>query len=210
MAWLSSFLLGRPGYENSFDVNPNKVMIDESQIVATNRVLSGHARKWVFRTNFPTISLDSSFFTEAQKDIMASLLTVTDTFLSFQVRDDLKIWGEANIPTSTSTVLLQENSATLLSTALVAAGFSSIITVTGVYTTPPVNGVNSGSNYYSGGSYSDATRTVTLGSVLPGTSQVYCNYTYKGWLVNMEKINHTATGGNVDTLSFSGWTLEGV
>lgn len=206
MAW-NSFKLGRPGYENTFALNPKAVSVDEAQIASSNRVLSGKLKKWVFRTSFPTIQLSQSFFTVTERNVMASLLSVTDTFLSFIVNDALQTIGE-QVPVSNvgTQVTLQENSATLLSAARVAAGAAGTITVNGVYDNPGLTGTN----YYSGGSYDDATRVVTLGTALAAQQYVYATYTYTGWLVEMRAIPYTAIGGQVDVMGYGGWTLTGV
>ena len=204
--FLSQFLLGRPGAELVFNINPNQLQVEKSQICAKNRVLSGRLKKWVFRTEFPTIQLSGTFFTMDQQDQMSSLLSVTDTLLSFKVRDAFTIYGEQNFPANVgATVQIQENSATLLSAALVAAGAAGSIAIVGVWD----NAALTGTNYYTGGSYADATRTITLGTPLPTALACYVTYQYSGWLVSMEKMNFLAQGGWVDVSTYSGWTLEG-
>jgi len=198
MAWLSSFKLGRPGYELTFDANPMQMPIGEAQICAINRVLSGRLKKRVFRTTFPTIKISSNWFPLADRNKFLSLLSVTDTFLSFQVRDDLEMQGEVNYPTDSTHIPLRGNSATLLSKALVAAGFASQITVSGVYDNPSYTGTN----YYTGGSYDDASLVVTLGSAVSASVAHYCTYIYKGWLVDIRRIDYTAYGGRVDLFSY--------
>ena len=205
--WLSQFKLGRPGNEITFSINPDSVQVKKSQIASSKRVLSGHLVKRVFRTEFPTISLSGKFFTEAQADAMSSLLAVTDTHLSFIVRDDMTMTGEQNFPSNGgATVTIQENSATLLSAALVAASAAGSITVTGVFD----NAGLTGTNYYTGGSYADATRTITLGTPLATSTACYCTYVYTGWLVSMSEMSYQAQGGWVDVMPYSGWNLVGV
>lgn len=200
-------MLGRPGYEATFDINPHQLQINNTQIAATNRVLSGHLRKWVFRTEFPTITLNGTFFTMAQKDLMESMLTISDTFLSFKVHSGFTRTGEINYPdNSGTTVTIQENSATLLSAALVAASAAGSITITGVFDNPSLTGTN----YYTSGSYADATRIITLGTPLALASACYVTYLYTGWLVNMQSLPWSNQGGYVDVTQYSGWTLEGV
>ena len=204
--WLTSFLLGRPGYEVAFDVPPAGMQIQRAQIASVKRVLSGRLKRRVFRTEFPTITLNGTFYTAEQQDRMASLLTVSDTFLSFMVRDGFTTYLEQNFPANLgATVTLQENSATLLSAALIAAGAAGSITITGVFDNP----AGTGTNYYTGGSYADATRIITLGTPLPAATAFYVTYQYKGWLVNMAEAGVTAQGGWVDVMSYSGWVLTG-
>lgn len=201
MAWLTQFLLGRPANEISFDVNPMAMSIEEAQIAAVNRVLSGRRKKWVFCTSVPTIKINSDWFPKTQRDLFASLLSVTDTPLSFQCRNDWTMNAEVDTATGLNTVLIQQNSATRLSAALVDAGGSSVITITGVFTAL-TGGVGSGTNYFTGGSYSDATYTITTGGGLPSVGPVFVTYTYKGWLVQLEKIKYDAAGGRVDLMKY--------
>lgn len=215
MSWLTSFLLGRPGYEYTFELNPEAMNIEDMPLAVLHRNLAGDLKKSVLKTSVPIIRVNSSYLTISQRNQFASLAGVQDTFLSFQTRDDWQVVAERNLPSSTSQVVIQSNSATKLSTALVAAGFSSIITISSVSTTPnPTTGSTyggggygsggyAGADYYSGGSYDDATRTVTLGTSIPSASQyVYVTYTYKGWLVNMERMNHNILGGWVDRFQY--------
>lgn len=207
MAWLTSFLLGRPGYEVAFDVPPAGMQIHRAQIASTKRVLSGRLKKRTFRTDFPTITLNGTFYTAEQQDRMASLLTVTDSFLSFMVRDGFTTYLEQNFPANVgTTVTLQENSATLLSAALVAAGAAGSITIVGVYDNP----AGTGTNYFTSGSYADATRIITLGTPLLTAAACYVTYQYKGWLVNMSELGVQAQGGWVDVMPYNGWALVGV
>lgn len=207
MAWLTTFLLGRPGYEVAFDVPPAGMQIQRAQIASTKRVLSGRLKKRTFRTDFPTITLNGTFYTAEQQDRMASLLTVTDSFLSFMVRDGFTTYLEQNFPANVgTTVTLQENSATLLSAALVAASAAGSITIIGVYDNP----AGTGTNYFTSGSYADATRIITLGTPLLTAAACYVTYQYKGWLVNMSELGVQAQGGWVDVMPYNGWALVGV
>jgi hypothetical protein len=207
VAWLNNFLLGRPGYEIAFDLNPNSMKVSDMQILASNRTLSGRRKKWVFCTSVPTISIDSKWLLLPDRNAMESLLSVTDTPLSFKLRSgDFQMINEINVPISTINVTIQQNSATRLSEALVSAGFASVITVTGVFLTP--NGT--GTNYFNSGAYNDLNYLVTLGTPLPGTTQsVYVTYYYSGWLVHMDKIPYNIQGGWIDKFEYSGWSLEG-
>lgn len=214
MAWLGSFLLGRPNFESSFTINPSAMKIKETQLAARNRVLNGGLKKWVFRTTFPTIQINSNYFQLADRNIFASLLTVTDTFLSFQTRNgDWQQQLEINYPTGVPTTLpIQVNSATKLSAAIVAAGGSSIITINGVWQAITVSGgvaVGSGTNFYTGGSYSDATYTINLGTPLVMQSACYVSYSYTGWLVDLQEIGYNIEGGWLDKFNYD-YSLTGV
>lgn len=205
MAFLSPFLLGRPGYELSFDVNPEAMDIEEAQIAAFDRTLAGVGKKWVFATYIPTIKVNSSWFPIATRNQFVSLLSVADTFLSFQTRDDWQMQLEQNASTSATTVPVQVNSATRLGNALVAAGFASTIIINGVFDNP----AGTGTNYFTGGSYSDANYTITLGSPLAVQGFVYVTYTYKGWFVDLQKISSKFAGGKSDLGSYD-YQLVGV
>lgn len=211
MAWLAQFLLGRPGYEYQFDVNPEGMAIDEAGLTILHRNLAGDLKKSVLKTSMPTIKVSSSYLTLDQRNQFASLVGIQDTFLSFQTRDDWQVFSERNLPTDTSHVTIQNNSATRLSAALVAAGFTGIITIDSVSAVPsavagPLFGGGgfgdegfSGPDYFAGGSYDDATRVVTLGTSLASASEyVFVTYTYTGWLVNLEALTHQVKGGWVD------------
>lgn len=204
-SWLSPFLLGRPGYELSFDVNPASLSLDEGQIAAFDRTLAGIGKKWVFNTYIPTIKISSDWFPIATRNQFVSLLSVTDTFLSFQTRDDWQMQLEINPILSASTVSVQTNSATRLSAALVAAGFSSVVTIVGVFDNP----AGTGTNYFTGGSYNDQSYVVTLGTNFATQQYAYVTYTYKGWLVDLQKVSTKAMGGKSDLLSYD-YQLVGV
>lgn len=198
MPWLNPFKLGRPGYEYSFDFNPEAMSISDQQMASYSRNLAGGLKKRVINTMAPTIQISSNFLTKTQKDQLESLLAITDSFLSFQTRDDWQVVLEPNAAATLSTVVIQNTSVTKLSAALVAAGAASQITVTGVFTTP--NGT--GTNYFTGGSYDDANRIVTLGTPLAALQTVYVTYTYKGWLVEMRQLPYQAQGGWVDRMTY--------
>lgn len=225
MAWLEPFLLGRPGLEYEFDVPPDAMDIEEVQYAASMRTLSGARFKRVFSTSVPTIKLDSAYFPMAQRQLIASLLSVTDTPLSFRCRDDWTMTLEYNVPNSVTSIPVQQNSATRLSYYVATAtaygagaygsgpyGGSSIpgtVTITGVFVSADQD--NPGQNYYiDGSSYNDLTYTITLaGAGVPaGTTAVYVTYTYQGWLVNLDRIPYRAAGGRVDLLSYS-YSLTG-
>lgn len=215
MAWLSSFLLGRPGYETAFDVNPLSISIDEQPIAVRQRNLAGDLKKSIIRASAPIITLNADYLTLAQRNAFASLAGIKDTFLSFQLRDDFQVNVEYDTPPTLNTVVLQNSSATRLSAALVAAGFSSIITINSVSTVPAPSsggvynqggfgsGGYSGPDYFAGGSYVDSTRTINLGTVLPSLNPVYVTYTYKGWLVDLQKFTHSAEAGWLDRFKYN-------
>src|SRR5437016_651793 len=126
--WLSQFKLGRPGYEMAFDFNPAAIQIDEQGLVARKRNLAGDMKKSALKTSIPVIRINSNYLTLAQVATIKSFAQMWDTFISFQTRNgDWTQSLEYGIPTDTRHVTLQNTSATKLSAALVAAGFSSQI-----------------------------------------------------------------------------------
>ena len=87
-----------------------------------------------------------------------------------------------------------------------AAGAAGSITIIGVYDNP----AGTGTNYFTSGSYADATRIITLGTPLLTAAACYVTYQYKGWLVNMSELGVQAQGGWVDVMPYNGWALVGV
>jgi len=208
MAW-TQFLLGRPGFEIAFDVNPDSFDPVFERVGSDNYTLNGDLKERVIRAFRPTVTLKSNWFPKAQLDAISSLLTISDTFLSFITRNDWNILCEPNIALTTNTVQIQQSSMTKLSAIYAAGGYGTTptygtISITGVYANP--NG--SGTNYYTGGSYADSSRTITLGSSLPGVQQVYVSYTYPGWLVRLKQMKALITGGRVDLFTYD-YMLDG-
>jgi hypothetical protein len=188
--------------------------IEEMPIVALRRNIAADLKKSVLKTSAPTIKINSNYLQINQRNQFASLPGIQDTFLSFITRDDWQVFSEKNVPISTTQVLIQNTSATKLSAALVAAGFPGIITINSVAQVPNVvagpvfggggfgEGGFSGPDFFAGGSYDDLTRTVTLGTTLPGLNPIYISYTYQGWLVNMESLSHAIRGGWLDRFTY--------
>ena len=199
MAWLSPFKLGRPGYEISFDLNPAAMDLDEGPIDAVYRNVAGDLKRSIIKASAPTIRIQSNYLLKAQRDQFAALTAVDDTFLSFLTRDDWAVLLERNLPLTTNTVQVRNSSATKLDQALLAVPTTGHITITGVFDNP----AGTGTNYYSGGSYDGASRTITLGTPLGGTTNpCYVSYTYKGWLVAMRRLPQRFAGGWVDRSTY--------
>jgi len=219
--WLSTlngaatnFLLGRPGYEYQFTVNPESISVEDTSINVKQRMLDGTMRKSILNPSMPIIKISSKYLTIDQRNQLSSLTFIDDTFLSFQTRDD---WGVQSLkvtPASLSTIILPKLCCLRLSKILVDAGFSSVITITAVNevqnpSTPivyddPTYGAGgyAGSEHYAGGSYSDSTYTVNLGTPLISLNPVYVVFTYKGWLVEAEKLSTGSGGDNINWFSF--------
>ena len=197
MAWIN-FKLGRPGAELTFALNPAAFSVQDANIVVRQRNIEGDLKKSIVKQSVPSISLSSNNFTKAERDAFVSLLNIDDTMLSFQTRDDWQMLKEKNIATSTTLVSIKNSSITQLDAALIAAGADGQVTINGVYDNP----AGTGTNYYSGGSYAGATRVITLGTPTVAGTALYVDYTFKGWLVDIEALNYSAEGGWVDRFNY--------
>lgn len=211
--WLNQFLFGRPGQEYLFEINPEAMQIEESGIVVLQRNLIGDLKKSTLRVSAPIIKVNSSFLSKLQRDQFNSLVAVTDTFLSFQTRDDWTQYKDLATILDLTHLRLQYSSALRLSNVLVGMGFSSVITILGVSFTFAGGGNFGGGGFGGGGfggtfdpgaiSYNDQTYVVTITNPLPSLGlNVYVDYTYVGWLVNMEKFSHSAKGGWLDRFNY--------
>lgn len=212
----TSFLLGRPGAEYTFEVPPEAMSIDPNPITSVQRNLGGGLRKSTISPMAPIVRLNSSFLSLEQRNQFASLLGVADTFLSFQCRDD---WQQVNDLVSvvdSRHFLLTQNSALRLSYTLVQQSFPSIITpvslqVTGANQAPWTPGPW-GAFPWGGGppgfdpgtmTYDDLTYTLEIANPIPDvTAAVYLTYTYTGWLVDMQQLNTKYQGGWLDRATY--------
>ena len=200
MAW-TQFKLGRPGYEYKFPVDapPEAMDISQGPLKVMHTNLAGDLKKSVLKIGIPIIRLNSSYLIKADRDKLATLADMSDAFLSFICRDDWGVYLERSYPLNVNQAKLKNSSATRLSAALIALSLPSIITITGVFNRP--DGL--GTNYFTGGSYADATRIISLGTpLLDATQPCYTTYIYTGWLVNMESLGHRVQGGWVDRFQY--------
>lgn len=211
----TSFLLGRPGQEYTFEVPPQAMTIDPNAITSVQRNLAGGLRKATLSVMAPLIKVNSNFLSLAQRNQFASLLGVADTFLSFRCRDD---WQQVNDLVSvvdSTHFILSSNSALRLSQNLVQLGFSSVITINSMLVTGSMGGAWGGGAWgafpWGGGpnfdpgpiTYNDLTFTITTTNPIPDlTAAVYFTYTYTGWLVDMEKMNTKYQGGWLDRATY--------
>ena len=197
MAWIQ-FLLGRPGAELTFALNPAGFNVQAGNIVVRQRNIEGDLKKSIIKVDVPSIKLSSNYFLKAERDAFVSLMDIDDTFLSFQTRDDWQKLKEKNIATSTTLVSIKNSSITKLDEALLAAGGAAQVTINGVYDNP----AGTGTNYYTGGSYNAATRVITLGTPTVAGTALYVDYTFRGWLVDIEELTYGAEGGWVDRFNY--------
>lgn len=197
MAWIQ-FKLGRPGAELTFGLNPSAFHVDDGNIIVRQRNIEGDLKKSIVKKFVPSIQLNSNYFTKAERDAFVSLLNIDDTMLSFQTRDDWQVLKAKHIATTTTAVKISNSSITKLDEALIAAGAAGQVTINGVYDNP----AGTGTNYYTGGSYAGATRTITLGTPVVAGAVLYVDYTHKGWLVDIENLSYGAEGGWVDRFTY--------
>lgn len=212
--FLSSILLGRPGYEMTFNFPPEAVTIEDNSIAIRQRTLDGTMKKSILNQSMPLIKISSKYITPAQRNQLASLTLIDDTFLSFQLRDDFQFLSMKVTPASLTSIILPPLSCLRLSKYLVDAGFSSIITINSINEVPnpadpiayddPTYGAGgyAGAEHYSGGSYADTSYTITPGIALTSLSPVYVTFTYKGWLVDIDKLPSQYRGENVEWFSY--------
>lgn len=217
MSWFSQFLLGRPGIEYSFDINPEAMHVVEAGVVVRQRNLAGDLKKSVLKASAPTIRINSSYLTLQQRNQFNSLVGISDSFLSFQTRDDWEVTDELVTNLTSTTLQLANSSATRLSAILTSLGYSSTITIE----TPFKLGTSAGQlygsgNYGEGGygssqesfdpgtvTYDDATRIITITNPIVDLAQpVLVSYLYTGWLVDMQQFEHVAQGGWVDRFQY--------
>lgn len=213
MGW-STFLLGRPGAEIEFDKPPESINIQEMPIASLQRNLAGDLRKSVIRASAPVIQINSKLLSPLQRNQLASLACIQDSFLSFQTRDDWQVYQELATIIDANHLRIANTSATRLSTALVRLGSSSIITIQtpfyqtdfgGAYGTGPYGAGAFGIGSWSPGAvtYDDITRTITLENAIPDlNSAIYVSYSYKGWLVNMKQMNAKSNGAFADIFQY--------
>lgn len=200
MAW-TTFKLGRPGSEYEFTVpgNPQALSIENRNIRVLQTNIEGDLKKSTLKLYVPSIRMNSNYLPFAERNKLASLMNITDAFLSFMLRDDFLITAEKALPVDVSTVNIANSSILRLEKALLAAGASGHITITGVFDNP----AGTGTNYYTSGSFDGTTGAITLGTpVADASNPVYISYTYKGWLVEIEDLSDSINGGRVDLFSY--------
>ncbi len=218
MSWLTQFKLGRPGNEYDFDVNPEAMEIQEQAVVSLQSNLAGDLKKSVFKASAPLIRVNSSYLTLAQRNQFASLVGVSDTFLSFLTRDDWEVVNELATIIDATHIKIANSSATRLSKLLVELGGSSIITIETPFNTASGGAYGDGAfgaGPYGGGTfdpgvvtYDDATRIITMTNPVDPDAALYVSYLYTGWLVNLQNLGARAQGGWLDRFEYD-FSLEG-
>jgi hypothetical protein len=215
MAWLNTFFLGRPGLEIPFEVPPEAMMIDHANIEVNQRNILGDMKTSIIKVNTPSIKINSSYLSIAQRVQLMSLMSIVDTFLSFQCRNDWQSITELVTIVDANDLQIANSSATRLSAALVAAGAGSIITINTPFYQVLGSGYGEG-GYGQGGyggqsttfnpgtlTYTDATRIINFANALPNLiGPYYVTYTYTGWLVKMAKLSVNNKGGWLDRSTY--------
>lgn len=165
MSWFPIFRLGLLGGEIDFPCRVSDVTIDEGNVEVTQRNLAGAALKSYLRQNVPTITLTMTFLPD-------SLVPVLRAFQS-----SLKVLNFIYNKTMAVKYLMATSAST---TSIVIPPMSATgVVITGVFL--QTDYTQSGTNYFSGGSYDSSTGTITLGSALPGANtDVWVNYTFTG------------------------------
>lgn len=198
--------------------------ITPSPIKSLQRNIAGDYKKSVLKTDCPKIKINSSFLSLNQRNQFASLMGITDTFLSFICRDDWQMINDRVSIIDLTHVQLNNNSALLLSAAYVLAGLASVITIQTPFAAmgtagfglggfgQGLYGIGAGGTQFNPGTifYNDLTRIITISNPLPSaTLPVFVTYTYPGWLVEPEQMDLKYKGGWVDRATYD-ITLVGV
>ena len=203
MAWLTSFLLGRPGSEYTFELRPEGMRITDAGIVVRQRNLAGDLKKSTLKVSTPTIQINSNYLGFTQASQFRSLVGVSDTFLSFQTRDDWTQYDERASIITTSKFRLNNSSALLLSKTLVDLSLSSSVAISTV--TSDEAGWSSGAVTWSGSSFN-----INVANAVATTSaSIFVTYIYTGWLVEMKSISTVYRGGWADQSNYD-FELTGV
>jgi hypothetical protein len=205
MAWRVPFQLGRPNAMALFEINPDAIHWDDQKLEEVTRGADGTLNAVTISRDRPGLKLSGNYITPAFWNQLRGLMMVDDTPLVFSPstllgNQVMEVWTERAIPTALSTVPLADNSFLRGSALQVAAGGSTAITPIGVWTAPGVTGgrLGAGTNYWTAGSYADATRTLTLGTPLPSLVPVFVTYQSTVLAVHLAKVPSKSQGGWVD------------
>jgi hypothetical protein len=181
-----------------FELKPESMNIDYNDIKVLHSNLAGDTKKSIIKAAVPTVRISSSYLSLAQRNQIASLRHVSDSFLSFRCRDDWQTYYEPVTINDATHIVLANSSATRLSSVLTGLGFSTTIAIQSpFYLTLPTPAGGSGTTWAPGTiTYADSTRIATLqNSISSITSPLYVSYTYSGWLVEMSAFSAKSEGG---------------
>lgn len=209
------FQFGRPGSEYTFEVPPEGMSIAPTPIKSLQRNIAGDYQKSVIKNDCPIIKINSSFLSLTQRNQFASLMGISDSFLSFICRNDWQMVNDLVSIIDLTHIQLNNNSALKLSAAYVLNSLASLITITTPFivqqagapfgTTYPFGGgpfgIGTGAINFDPGAitYNDLTNVITLTNPLPSANaSVYVTYTYPGWLVEPDAMDVKYKGGWID------------
>lgn len=194
MSWLSTFKLGLPGLE--LDVK-GRVASPRFEIVGVEnlqRNVAGDLKRTFLKHNVPTISLQLMALP------MSVVATLTGLYHSRQVLNFL-----SNTAFSVDHQL--ETSSADDTVFLTKTGLTGI-TIVGVFL--QADAANTGTNYFTGGSYDAASREITLGTPLPSANEsVWVSYTYTGHRVFITRLSPTPYRGESQDLWQASLELTG-
>ncbi len=170
MSWHPIARLGLSGQELDIPCKAIDIQVTEGNVQLEQRNLSGAMLRSYIRHNSPTVVLSVAMLPDA---IMAILrgLQASLSALNFIFNQTLAVTYLMGTSETTTKVVIPLTSATG-------------VTITGVYLQSDT--FQSGTNYYTSGSFDAATGIITLGSALSGANtDVWVNYTFTGlscWL----------------------------
>lgn len=215
MAFASVFKIGRPRAELQFSGSveaPSSFRLAEQFIGSKAENAQREVFARYYRRARPIFTLTLEKISDATFQKLLSISRITDTPLSLIWSNALPVLAERYILDTPTSLTLSSTPETLLGAYYKAAGGgeTDIIVPTAVYTSYAADGNPGGTNYYTSGSYSAATRTVTLGSS-PGAAGtvVFVNYTFNGSLVHLlDKPEFTHQAGEGGALPLFDVTLK--
>lgn len=195
MTWNKNFKLGFPGYETEFAAQVMNVQVSEENVELQQRNLKG-AMYWSFlRMGVPRVTMELARMTDAT---LAKLrgLRASMSILSFIFNTSLRVDYLYAVSTSTMSVVLPFTSART-------------ITIVGVWLVTDPN--KTGTNYFTSGSFSESTMTITLGSALPGANtEVFVEFTFLGYTCRMTALSPSPHQGANQNLWQAQVELTGV
>lgn len=165
MSWHPIFRLGPAGGERDFVCQVLDVSVNETNVEVEQRNLAGANLKAYLRQNVPDVTLTLARVSDALVAILRGFQSSLAP-LNFLFNSSLTVKYLMATSASTTSVVIPPTSATG-------------ITITGVFLQSDY--AQSGTNYFTSGSFDATTGTITLGSALPGANtDVWVNYTFSG------------------------------
>ncbi len=166
MSWANYFKLGLLGYEIDIPVQVTDISVEEGNIQLEERNLSGGLMRSYIRQNVPMVTLSLGMITDSLMSVLRGLQASLAP-LNFIFNSSLVLKYLPATSASTTSIVIPPTSATG-------------VVITGVFL--QTDYLQTGTNYYSGGStYDSTTGTITLASTLPGANtDVFVNYSFTG------------------------------